>query len=146
MQLCIISTSRYLNDNLISQLCKTVDARDRIIEHLESELENSRIYNEKENVQHSELLVSDLESYRNEIEEYRDTISKLQYKLSHYNAENQRINGYNKQLEEQIRTQNIQFDVQKKRLINLEKVSNDAKRAQKDEIGEQYRLELENQA
>ena len=28
----------------------------------------------------------------------------------------------------------------------MKKLSNDAKRVQKDEIGEQYRLELENQA
>lgn len=77
--------------------------------------------------------------------EYRNTISKLQSKLSYCSVENERINNYNKQLEDQIKTQKSQFDEQKKKLISVEKLANDTKRAQKDEIGDQYKLELENQ-
>ena len=77
----------------VKDLCKTVENRDVIIAQLESELESSRRLGEKENFQHNELLVSDLESCRSEMVEYRDIISKLQYKMSHLSIEIERING-----------------------------------------------------
>jgi hypothetical protein len=122
-----------------------LDDRDYIISQLENRLENSNVIEREENIddRHKELLI-EVEVSRKEVSDCRHTISKLHHAVDQYTLENDVLGEDKRQLEKQIQSQTVVLEKQNKKILLAEKSSDDVKRRQRNDIGDHYRLELEN--
>jgi len=112
---------------------------------LERKLENTKneVDTERKEKNHY-LLEQELEDTRKEASNLRQTIVELRYLVDQYNAEIDILNEDKRQLEEQIQSQQDVLDLQKKEILATKEIYGDVKKRQRDDIEEQYKLELEN--
>lgn len=122
-----------------------MDNRDYVIAQLERKLENTKneVETERKEKNHYSLK-QELEDTKKEASNLRQTIVELRYLVDQYNAENDILNEDKRQLEEQIQSQQDVLDLQKKEILATKEIYGDVKKRQRDDIEEQYKLELEN--
>ncbi len=122
-----------------------MDNRDIEISQLEQKLANATRSNEDSRDDQITELELELEDTRREASEFRQTSLQLDSKLKQTKIDLDDSRKDKKHLKEQLESQQEVIESQRKKLTAIERRELHNRRRQRDETGEQYRLEVENQ-
>ena len=137
----------------LMDLYETLDERDRRIEELEAGASSSptraAAQGDEEDIgkiaEERDMLVADLEKYRDELMESKDQVAEFQAQIVEKNMKVEDLERDKRTLSETVEGQKKLIEGQRKKLAATTKSHEEQKRLHKDGTGAQYQLELENQ-